>query len=92
MEKDINWLKTENQNQKQEVDDLKSQKKKHEQEISQTKSLIKHLKDQRYENYSINQAMGNVSVGISGKRTARAVTSKPGATKPTTKPETKSSK
>ena len=92
MEKFINWLKTENQNQKQEIDHLKCQKKKHEEEISQMKSSIEHLQDRQYENYSINQAMGNVSVGISGKRTARAVTSKPGATKPTTKPETKSSK
>ena len=86
MEKDINWLKTENQNQKQEIDDLKRQKKEYKE------SSIENFQDQQYENYSINQAMGNVSFRISSKRTARAVTSKPGATKPTTKPETKSSK
>ena len=91
MEKYINWLKAESQNKKQEIDDLKRQKKKYE-EVSQMKSSIEHFQDQQHENYSINQAMGNVSYGISNKRTARAVTSKPGATKPTTKPETKPSK
>ncbi len=87
MEKDINWLKTENQNQKgeihllkkqcenqkQEIYQLNNQKVIQEKEILQMKSSIEHLLDLQHESYSANRAKTNVSLEISSKRTVRAV-------------------
>ena len=91
MKEDINWLKTENKNQKEEIHLLKkqsknqeeeihllnNQKKDQEKEILQMKSSIEHLQNLQDKAYFTNQTMSNVSFGISNKRTARAVTSEP---------------
>jgi len=90
MEMDIKWLKTENQNQreeihllkkqyetqKQEIDHLRNQKLNQQKETLQMKSPIEYLIDLQYGNYSaINQTTNTTSFGIANKRTVRAVPS-----------------
>ena len=98
MEMDIKWLKTENQNQreeihllkkqyetqKQEIDHLRNQKLNQQKETLQMKSPIEYLIDLQYGNYSaINQTTNTTGFGIANKRTVRAANSEPAIEKGT---------